>query len=361
MENERGELNRRDVLVGGLASTVAAGVAAPLLTSTKALATEAKDFGGQKLVVNTYGGSFGEAWRKQIIAPFEAKYNARVSLVESLTGDTVAKLMASKNNPQFDVVLLGDNGAVTIDAADMFLPMSEEAVPSLKDLLPIARRGVDPYADFIFGAEVIAYNKEKLPEPPKAIEDLYDPKYKGRIVLPDLANSTSGIVFLVHLAELNGGSVDNIEPAFEAIERMKPNVLTFWTSMQQMSTLLTSGEAWAGIWAVDRVGALMKSGAPVDFVFPAEGVKVFGNSIGIIKGTKVPELAAAYANFVLSADIQGPFCEAALLTPTNSKVKLPPEVQPFVPSPAVSTSIDWSGAVGKMPEWVNRWNSIIAQ
>ena len=107
--------------------------------------------------------------------------------------------------------------------------------------------------------------------------------------------------------------------------------------MQQMSTLLTSGEAWAGIWAVDRVAALTKS-AHRRLRVPGRGREALRHSIGIIKGTKVPELAARLREFRARSRYQGPFCEAALLTPTNSKVKWPLEVQPFVPSPAVSTS-----------------------
>src|SRR5690606_24269277 len=118
----------------------------------------------------------------------------------------------------------------------------------LTELLPQARNEGDPYAEFIFGSEVFAHNTDVLPTPPQSWEDLYKEEYAGRLLLPDLTNSTSGIVMLVHLAELNGGSVSEIEPAFEALERLRPNVLTYWSSQQQISSLLASGEAWAALW-----------------------------------------------------------------------------------------------------------------
>ena len=93
--------------------------------NTKALVVEAKYFVRKKLVVNIMAHRLVRSWRKKIIAPFEAKYNARVSLVESLNGLHCSETDGLEKHPQFDVVRLGEM-ARSIDAADMFLPMSEE-------------------------------------------------------------------------------------------------------------------------------------------------------------------------------------------------------------------------------------------
>ncbi|MGE0844933.1 MAG: ABC transporter substrate-binding protein [Flavobacteriaceae bacterium] len=352
--------NRRDVIKAGFAAGAAGAFGLGSIARAAAQDTM-QDFKGAQLVANAYGGSFGKAWQEYVVAPFEKKFNARVTIVESLTGDTVAKVRASRNNPQMDVAMLGDSGAVLLAADGLYEPLTEAAVPNLKELLPQARNPGDPYAEFLFGSEVFAYNTKALSTPPKSWKDLYKDEYKGRLLLPDLTNSTSGVVFLVHLAELNGGSVDNIDPAFEALERLRPNVLTYWSSQQQISGLMASGEAWAAVWTPDRAGALMKSGAPVDIVYPEEGVKVFGNGIGVVKGTKVPELAAAYVNFVLSKEVQSSFHANALLTPTNAKAELPEEARRFVPDPAIATTADWGKVVEHMPQWVERWNRIVTR
>lgn len=352
--------SRRDVLKAGLAAGAAGALAMPAVRTALAQET-VQDFNGARLVANAYGGSFGEAWKKFVVEPFEQKFNARVTIVESLTGDTVAKVRASRNNPQMDVAMLGDSGAVLLAADGLYETLTEETVPNLTELLPQARNAGDPYAEFIFGSEVFAHNKDALPTPPQSWADLYKEEYKGRLLLPDLTNSTSGIVMLVHLAELNGGSVSDIDPAFEALERLRPNVLTYWSSQQQISSLLASGEAWAALWTPDRAGALMNSGAPVDIHYPEEGVKVFGNGIGVVKGTRVPELAAAYVNFVLSKEVQSAFCANALLTPTNAQAELPEEAKRFVPAPDKATTTDWAVVVENLPQWVERWNRIVTR
>jgi len=352
--------DRRALLKAGLYAGAAGAI--NLASVRTALAeAPAQDFSGQRLVANAYGGSFGEAWKKFVVEPFEKKHNARVTIVESLTGDTVAKVRASRNNPQMDVAMLGDSGAVLLAADGLYEPLTEDLVPNLKELIPQARNAGDPYAEFIFGSECFAYNTKALSAPPQSWKDLYKPEYKGRLLLPDLTNSTSGIVMLVHLAELNGGSATNIEPAFEALERLRPNVLTFWNSQQQISSLLASGEAWAALWTPDRAGALINSGAPVDIHYPTEGVKVFGNGIGIVKGTKVPKLAAAYINFVLSQEVQTAFCANALLMPTNPKAQLPENVRRYVPDSSKATTTDWAVVAENLPRWVERWNRIVTR
>src|SRR5690606_9264494 len=125
-----------------------------------------------------------------------------------------------------------------------------------------------------------------------------------------------------HMAQLNGGSVENIDPGFQAIKSLKPNVLTFWTSTQQFESALLGGDAPVGIYNPNRAGALVKGGAPIGVVWPEEGAAVFGNAIGVVKDTKHRDLAEKYVNFALSTEVQQRFCEEALLAPVNSEVKI---------------------------------------
>jgi spermidine/putrescine-binding protein len=82
------------------------GLAAGFVSATPAAAQD--DFKGEELVVVNYGGTFGRFWTQFIIEPFEKRYNAKVSQVQSLTFDTLAKLRAQKDNPQIDVWLMAD-------------------------------------------------------------------------------------------------------------------------------------------------------------------------------------------------------------------------------------------------------------
>jgi len=316
------------------------------------------NFGGESLVVVNYGGTFSSVWQKYVIAPFEAKYNAKIIQETGLTFDTLAKMRAQKDNPQIDVWMMADSGAVIAKRENLIQPLDPNAIPNLKLLIPKARKVGDPYADFLFTSTVIAYNKNFVKTPPKSWLDLWKPEYKGKVILPDI-NTCCGNLFLMQMSKLNGGNIDyNIQPGFKKIESLKHSVLAFWNSQDQAANLLVSGQAWIGVWSADRAGTQAFQGAPIGLAFPKEGVTLLGNSIGITKGTKHLKLAQAYVNFALDAAQQRQVDENAILQPTNSKVRLSPRVAQYAPSASVlkkSFTPNWTRVAINMPAWTAQW------
>jgi spermidine/putrescine-binding protein len=160
------------------------------------------------------------------------------------------------------------------------------------------------------------------------------------------------------MARANGGSIDNVDPGFQKIKTLKPNVLTFWTSHDQAASLLASGQASIGVWSSDRAGTQALQGAPVGLAFPNEGVTLLGNAIGVTKGSKHAKLAQTYINFALDAQQQKGFDEEAVLIPTNSKVQLSSAVQALLPTGDLVKNAytpDWNTVAESMPEWTKRW------
>ena len=189
------------------------------------------------------------------------------------------------------------------------------------------------------------------------MEDLEDPAYKGKVILP---NVNSGVFpnLLLALANANGGSATHIDPGFEALERLKPNVLTFYSSMDQPGNLLTSGDALVGVWLSDRAVGAVKGGAPIGMTYPSEGSSLIGNVIGISKGTKHLELARAFVDYSLTADRNAALCSELVLLPANKDAKLSGDLEQFVPSEeqlSKSVATDWAKVAGEIPEWTKRF------
>ena len=180
-------------------------------------------------------------------------------------------------------------------------------------------------------ALALTYNTEKVKTPPTSWDDLWKPEYKGHVVLPDI-NACCGHLLMLKLAAMNGGGIDKVDPGFKKLATLKPNVLTFWSSHDQMANMLNNGDAWIGVWASDRAGTQVLQGAPVGLAYPQDGTVLFGNGIGMVKGTKHKALAEKYVNFALDAAQQTNFHANAVLGPTNKNVKLPDNVQKLMPS-----------------------------
>ena len=83
---------------------------------------------------------------------------------------------------------------------------------------------------------------------------------------------------------------------------------------------------------------------------------MFGNAIGIVKGTKHRPMAEAFVNFVLSKEVQSNFMSAVMLAPTNTGAVLTEAAKPYVADPGAAEVIDWSVVAKDMPAWLDRWN-----
>lgn len=311
-----------------------------------------------ELVVINYGGTFEKFWTQDVIEPFEKELNVKVTQVTSLTMDTVAKMRAQKDNPQIDVVIMADIGTVTAANEGLLDPLDESKIPNMKELVPNARIPGDPYVQFLYTATVLAYNTDKIKTPPSSWEDLWNPAYAGRVALAD-TNACCGIPFIVSIARMHGGGLDNMDPGFQRIATLKSNVLAFYTSHDQMANLLNQGEAWIGPWVADRAATQHAQGAPIDLVYPKEGAVLFGNGIGIVKGSRNKELAEKYINHVLAPTPQKTFNEHAFLAPTNKNVQLAPEVARYVPYGDEVLSklytLDWNLVSRNTSAWTERW------
>lgn len=314
--------------------------------------------GLEELTVVNFGGTFAANWKKDIIDPFEKQFNARVTEVTSLTMDTVAKMRAQKGNPQMDVVMFGELGGIVASDEGLLDPLDDSHIPNMKQAVEQARVAGNGYVNNFFVAMVLAYNTDKIKTPPTSWNDLWDPAYKGHVALSD-TNSCCGFAFVLLQAKLNGGSADNIDPGFKKVASLKPNVLAFYTSHDQMAQLLNQGEAWIGPWTNDRAASQHAQKAPIDMVFPKDGAVVFANSMGIPKGSKHKDLAEKYINFALDPAQQKAFAQDAFVAPVVKGVQLPPEVLKYVPYSEDVTSkmitLDWRAIAKNTSAWQERW------
>lgn len=340
-----------------LRATVTGAALGALMSSVLAAAPAAAQ---TELTVIVYGGSFEEGWRKSVIEPFEAANpDIKVRIATGLTMQTVAMMRAQKDDVRIDVVMMDEIGAAQANAEGLYEPLTVEAVPNLEKLYPQFRVSGDPYTKFMYVSQALVYNKEMVPEEPTSWRAMWDDDLAGMIAVPDITTS-HGNFFLLTAADMEGGSVENVDPGFELIEELKPNVLTFWTQHGQLAQLFAQGEVAMASWTTDRSQAQIDAGVPLAWVIPEESAYIIDSTIGIAKGTKHLEAAQKYINFVLGEEAQALNAEHTYLAPVNSEVELKPEVAAKLPvGEGVLENLkqaDWDFVVTVRPEWTDRWN-----
>ena len=342
-------------LIGILLGTFA------LVLSTAAGA-QPKKFEGVTIRVNGYGGAYDEVLRETIAKPLKEKFGLEVVYDPAGSTVAVAKILASKDNPPYDVLMADSPGMPALISAGVIEKLAVVQVPNASKLYPNLREFGDYGIPFAISAGVLTYNSKEVKTPPKSVKDLARPEYKGKIALMDLGSS-GGVLFLLAMAEANGGGVNNVEPGLAILRTIKPNVVaTFGTTVSQVQAF-QQGEATLGYFWDGRVYELQTKSVPMVKVVPSEGIYAVFSYVNLVTGTKNREAAMAYINQALSDEAVAGLAKRFTYGPATS-ISLPPELSKQIVTYGpegikLVKPIDWSVVADKRGEWTNRWNSVM--
>jgi iron(III) transport system substrate-binding protein len=236
--------------------------------------------------------TFWEQFRKDL-----PDLAAKASYIRGSTGPTVARLEAERANPQADVVwgVFNDylTGAARKGLLEPYAAKESEAIAARFKHPENAWQGVTLLT------VAFAVNQKKMAElklpPPRTWADLVDPRYRGHIVMSNPA--TSGTAFLLlaaHVTRLGE------EKAFRYYEALDKNLSQVTKSGGAPGRMAASGETPIGITLAYEVEVARKQGAPLDIVFPADGVAWTFEGNALVKGARNPANARRFLDWAVS-------------------------------------------------------------
>jgi putative spermidine/putrescine transport system substrate-binding protein len=318
----------------------------------------------KELTVALYGGSFQEQTIKCYIENFENKNGVKVNMVVGNSTDNLAKLRAQKSDPMIDVAYMDWSVAIQAKNEGLIEKLDVAKIPNIAQIYDKALEKDHYFVAQLFACTGLAYNTQFVKSPPTSWHDLWDAKYKGKIALPDITG-TSGYQTLLMAARINGGDIKNLDPGFEAIKKIRNDLVTFYTHADQVVSLLERGEVWIVPWYHDRTAFAQKQGVPVAFAFPKEGTVAILPALTIVKGCPNKELAEKFINAILSAEGQKCFAVNMFEGPVNKTVVLDPELakkMPYGPEQIDRMVVpDYEYTAEHRGEWSEKWNKEIAR
>lgn len=319
----------------------------------------------EELYLGSYGGSTETAFKERIIPKFEEMTGSRVTYVAGNSTDTLAKLQAARNNPQFDVVII-DDGPMQ-QAVQFGFCGDIEAAPVYDDLYPLARIADNKALALGVIATGLFYNTEYFKEQgwaaPESWEDLTDSKYADKVLIPPITNGY-GLHALLKFNELRGGTPENMDPGFEAMAKeVGPNVLAWEPSPGKTTELFQNGDTVLGVWGSGRVYALRETGFPAEFVYPKEGALALFTAVCPVAKPEPKPIAQKFVQYLYSPEVQGILAETQAWGPMNSKTELSKEVAAQVPYGPEQIdkleAVDYTIVNERRVEWTNRWNRTV--
>lgn len=326
--------------------------------------TAASPSTGGKLIATTLPGSWEQFNRNILVPKFSAAANAEASLVPLVSADQIAKLKASPNSPPFDVVSLDSGVFEGAPKEELFQKLPVDRLKNYSELAP-QFQSQDTWGPLIGVQAVgIAYNPKVITTPPTSWADLWKAEYKGRVALMAMKNNHT-IGFMQKIAQMNGGSVDNLDPAFEALKELAPNLTGVVSNAGALITLFQQGEVDIAPHDLNSVKLLQSKDVDIDWVIPKEGGFALTPMMSIVKTpTANLDTIAAYIDTAISPEVQTQMVENTYVLPTNKNVTIPEEISQKLGNNLEEILsklefMDWTTINQNRTEWVEQFDQIV--
>lgn len=314
----------------------------------------------QDLTISVWGGGYAEEFRRTIVEPFEAEHGVSVTLETGLSGERLARLMATGGRGT-DLVYFTDYQMAELAGRGLLQPVDPASLTNLDSLADFAR---DPLGDglcpaFTVAAVGLAYNSE-LTDAPTSWDVLFQDEPPGRKGFPDI-NISYGPLLIAMVSEMEGGSLENTDPGFEKIAGAKDGLQIF-TGREILDSI---NQADVPVAPHLNIFVRRDESVPLRFAFPQEGGLGVLNLVCMTAGSQNTELAQQFVDFHLSHDVQA----AMLVSQGEGSVRTDVEVPAGTGFSLISAEdmanlrfFDVGEIVGRRSGWIERWQEeVIAE
>lgn len=371
-EQYRSVLSRRLLLKSvGAGSAMLCGGLSPLVDAASA-ESQVADGRQVRLTEFVYLGGNQPQVPRELIAQYEAQHpNVHVDVLEGNNARDFPKILAQHRidakNPLVHFGHFTPDSIAKGMLEDMWLKLDPAKVPNMRLAVDSLRFPHDCSVGFGLWAVGFVYNKKFVKEPPVSWDDLFAPRFKGRVILFDYAWLINGFMGVAYAHSKKQPAID---AAFEKYAKAARDgqFLAMYTSNQQAKEILARGDAWmapqflnlAVTWNNDEV---QRGGeAPFGYTIPKEGVVAAPNDLAIMKACTPDqrEVAEYLTNQNLDPEVVGRYCTLTSTIPgikgakVGGKLAEEPLFQPTVAENAIVQ--DYDLVTAKDSDWRQRWD-----
>jgi spermidine/putrescine transport system permease protein len=267
----------------------------------------------------------------ETLARFEARHGVRVNVdLYDSNEALLAKLQAG--NAGYDVVCPSDYSVQVLLAQGLLRPLDHSALPHFAN---VDARFLDQAYDagnrhsvpYFWGTAGIAYDRRRVLGPVDSWQALWDPRYAGRILMLDDAREAIGAALKRRGLSLNTTDPRRLAAARDDLLRQKPLVRAY--NSTNFEDVLLSGDVWLAHGWSGQFAKAMDQSPDIAYVVPREGATLFIDNLAIPADARSPELAHAFIDFTLEADVAAEICRTMRYSSPNraALALLPAEIR----------------------------------
>jgi spermidine/putrescine transport system permease protein len=262
----------------------------------------------------------------ETVRRFEERTGARVNLdLYDSNEALLAKVQAG--NSGYDVICPSNYVVEVLARLGRLRPLDHGRLPHLVNVDPrFLGLRFDPgnvhSVPYFWGTAGIGYNRRRVPRV-ESWDVLWDPRYRGRILMVDDPRETFGAALKRMGQSLNATDPALLRRAQEMLLLQKPLVRAYNSSNYE--DVLLSGDVWLAQGWNGQFAKVMDQDPDLTYVVPGEGSSLFLDTLVIPADAPHPELAHAFLDFTMEAEVAAEICATMMYsTPNRAAVPLLP-------------------------------------
>jgi putative spermidine/putrescine transport system substrate-binding protein len=252
-----------------------------------------------------------------VVRSFERQTGTQVELTVIDSDVALWQKINAKGGVAFDVFAVNTAELQRYIASNRVQPIDPQRIPNTQKQLPrfrqldaipgLVRRtshGSQVFGiPYTYAAMGLIYDKRQITEPPASINSLWDPRYRGKVLV------YNGGVHNFSLAAQSLGmnspfriSAEQLPRTAEQLIALRRNLLGVYNQPEESVRLFVrhSGALMLANYGMQQVQLLKAAGVDVGYTIPQEGALAWLDCWAITRGAHDADLAHAWINHMLS-------------------------------------------------------------
>jgi iron(III) transport system substrate-binding protein len=210
---------------------------------------------------------------------------------------------------------------------------------------------------------VIAYNSKAVSaaEAPQDWDDILAPRWKDKVIIRDpMASGTMRAIWgLIIFRSIR--QTGDTTSGMRWLRALDGQTKTYTISPALLYEKLARQEGLVSLWDLQDILISQAKGIPLGYVFPRSGTVVIDDAIGLVRGSRHPDVARAFIDYVGSMEAQ--LLTARKIFRLPARTDLPADSVPRwvakVEHEMVVADIDWGMLSREGPAWMSYWDQHI--
>ena len=269
----------------------------------------------------------------QWVKPFEKATGCQVNAKYAGSSDEMVTLMRQGGGSQYDMVSASGDASLRLIRGGNVQPVNVKLIPSWNNFIPQLQSPAHNTVDgkhygvsLQWGPNTLLWNTKDVSGTPTSWSAIYDPKYKGKVTVPDNPIQIADAALYLSKKDPSLSIKDPYElnqkqfdAAVSLLKQQKPLIKKYWGLASDEIDLFKSGDAVIGASWPYQTNTLADAKVPVKDTIPSEGATGWADTWMLSSKAQHPNCAYMWLKYISEPKPQAQQAIYFGETPANTK------------------------------------------